>query len=79
MEHTNNGKIALIFGILSMFLLIVVFLLPIILAILAIVVGVLARKKGDKYGTYGMILGTLTIILTIVFSAIIYFKGGSLF
>jgi len=79
MEHTNNGKIALIFGILSMFLLIVVFLLPIILAILAIIFGVLARKNGDKYGTYGMILGILTIILTIVFSAIIYFQGGSLF
>ena len=41
------------------------FVLP--FAILAIGFGIPARKRGDTYGTNGIILGVITLILTILF------------
>ena len=37
-----------------------------ILSILAIVFGYIAKKNGDSYGTYGMVLGSILIVITIL-------------
>ncbi len=36
------------------------------LSILAIVLGYIAKKQGESYGTYGIILGSFIIIITII-------------
>lgn len=36
------------------------------LSILAIFFGYIAKKQGDSYGTYGLILGGFIIIITII-------------
>ncbi len=47
-------------------------LLAIVIEIIAIVLGVTVKKRGDKYGKYGMILGVLAIVFTILTSVTIY-------
>jgi hypothetical protein len=37
-----------------------------ILAIISIIIGHIAKKNGDKYGKYGVYLGSLTIIILII-------------
>lgn len=37
-----------------------------ILAIISIILGYIAKKNGDKYGKYGIYLGSLTIIILII-------------
>jgi len=77
--HTSEGLGALICGILGIVLLFIINFVPFILAIIAIALGVSARKKGDIYGTIGLILGIVTIILTIVVSALVYYYVLSIF
>jgi hypothetical protein len=37
-----------------------------ILSISAIVLGYIANKQGDSYGKYGMILGGIIVIITVI-------------
>ena len=37
-----------------------------IMSIVAFILGYFAKKKGDSYGNYGMILGGFIIIITII-------------
>jgi len=41
-------------------------IIGIILSIIGIILGYIAKKQGDSYGKYGMILGTSIIIITII-------------
>ncbi len=77
-EHTTNGKIALFCGILGIILVFFINYIPFFLAITAIGLGISARNQGDKYGTYGLILGILTFILTIIVAALVYLYVSSL-
>jgi hypothetical protein len=78
-EHTNIGVASLIFGILSLILYIIGWFFysfvdnrlygmfsAVILSILAISIGYIAKKQGDSYGKYGMIIGGFVIIITVV-------------
>jgi hypothetical protein len=50
-----------------------------ILGIIAIFLGYLAKKQGDDYGTYGMILGVLILIiavLTFLLTTPVYVETG---
>ena len=38
----------------------------VIFGILAIIIGYVAKKQGDTYGTYGMYLGALVIIIALI-------------
>ena|GEM_PF-1182318 len=78
-EHTTNGKIAFACGVLGVILVFFINLIPFCLAIIAIGFGISARNQGDKYGTYGLILGVVTFILTIIISALTYLYISSLF
>lgn len=77
-DHTSYGKIGLICGILGIVLVFFLNWIPTILAIIAIGLGASARKKGDAYGTYAMILGGLHFVLLVVISALIYYYVSSL-
>ena len=77
-EHTTNGKIALVCGILGIILVFFINFIPFFLAIIAIGLGISARNQGDRYGTYGLILGVLTFLLTIVVAALVYIYISSL-
>ena len=78
-DHTSEGLGAIICGILAIVLLFIINFVPFILAIIAIALGASARKKGDIYGTIGLILGIVAIILTIVVSALVYYYVSSMF
>ncbi len=54
------------------------FLLP--TAIVAIILGFMARKQGDKYGLIGLILGSIVIIIFIIWMilAVIIYVGNML-
>lgn len=41
-------------------------IIGLILSILAFVLGYIAKKQGDLYGNYGMVLGGIIIIITII-------------
>ena len=45
-------------------------LIGLILSILAIILGYIANKHGDFYGKYGMILGGIVIITTVIIAII---------
>jgi hypothetical protein len=38
----------------------------IILGIISIFLGYIAKKQGDNYGTYGIYLGSLILIITVI-------------
>jgi hypothetical protein len=78
-EHTKVGIASIIFGILGLILYFIgLFFFSfvdnrlygiisgIILSILAIIIGYFAKKQGDSYGIYGMILGGLVIVITVI-------------
>jgi len=77
-EHTTNGKIAFFCGILGLILVFFISYIPFFLAFISIGLGISAKNQNDKYGTYGIILGILTFIITIVFSALAYLYLSSL-
>jgi hypothetical protein len=75
-EHTNVGIASVIFGILGLILYFIgVFfysfvdnrlygiIIGIIFGIIAVILGYLAKKQGDNYGTYGISLGILILII----------------
>ncbi len=78
-EHTNVGIASIIFGILGLILYFIGLFFysfvdnrlygmisGIILSIVAIILGYLAKKQGDNYGTYGIYLGVLVIIVALI-------------
>ncbi len=71
-NHTSEGILSLVLAILSIGGFIIFGLFSIIFAICAIVLGIIARRKGDKYGTYGLILGILFFLIIILIAAIVY-------
>jgi hypothetical protein len=87
-KHTGVGIASVIFGILGLtFYFIGVFfysfvdnrlygiIIGIIFGIIAIILGYLAKKQGDNYGTYGISLGVLILIigfLTFLLTAPVY-------
>ena len=75
-EHTNVGIASIILGILGLIIYFIGLffysfvdnrlygiIIGIIFGIIAIIVGYLAKKKGDNYGTYGITLGVLILII----------------
>ncbi|EMR74552.1 hypothetical protein MBGDF03_00613 [Thermoplasmatales archaeon SCGC AB-540-F20] len=75
METKELGIISLLLGIFSLFSFFVVGLLASLpLGIIAIIAGYKPKKEGNKYGKYGVILGTISVILfllTFVFAAFV--------
>jgi len=78
-EHTNVGVAAIILGILGLVLYFIGFFLfsfvdnrlygmgiGVILGIIAVILGYIAKKEGDNYGTYGMYLGAIVIIIALI-------------
>jgi hypothetical protein len=78
-KHTGIGVSSIIFGILGVIFYLIGWLFysfidnriygmigGIILGIVAIILGYLAKKQDDNYGTYGIFLGTLIIIIFII-------------
>lgn len=78
-EHTQMGIASLVLGVLGLILYFIGWfffsfvdnrlygmVIGLILSILAINLGYIAKKRGDSYGNYGMILGGFVIILTII-------------
>jgi len=78
-EHTNVGIASIIFGILGLILYFIGLffysfvdnrlygiIIGIIFGIIAIILGYLAKKQGDNYGTYGISLGVLILIIGVL-------------
>ena len=77
-EHTQIGIASIILGVFGLIFYIIGWfffsfvdnrlygmLIGLILSILAIVLGYIAKKHGDFYGNYGIILGGIIIIITV--------------
>ena len=75
-EHTNVGIASIILGILGLILYFIGWFfysfvdnrlygitIGIIFGIIAVILGYLAKKQGDNYGTYGLSLGILILII----------------
>ena len=91
-NHIGMGIVSIIFGMLGLiFYFIGIFfytfldnrlygiIIGIILGIIAIILGYLSKKKGDNYGTYGIFLGFLILIIgiiTFLFTTITYVETG---
>ena len=82
-EHTQIGIVSIILGVLGLIFYFIGWfffsfvdnrlygiVIAIILSILAIVLGYIANKHGDSYCKYGMILGGVVIIITIIITII---------
>jgi len=80
-EHTQLGIASLIFSLLGIIFYFIGWfffsfvdnrlygiVIGLILSILAIVLGYIAKKQGDSYGHYGMILGSSLIVITVIIS-----------
>lgn len=78
-EHTQIGIASIILGVLGLIFYLIGWLffsfvdnrlygivIGLILSILAIVLGYIAKKHGDFYGNYGIILGCSVIIITVI-------------
>jgi uncharacterized membrane protein len=78
-EHTQLGIASIILAVLGMIFYFIGWfffsfvdnrlygmVIGLTLSILAIVLGYIAKKQGDSYGTYGIILGSFIIIITII-------------
>lgn len=78
-EHTQIGIASIVLGVFGLIFYIIGWfffsfvdnrlygmILGLILSILAFVLGYFAKKHGDFYGNYGMILGGLIIITTFI-------------
>jgi hypothetical protein len=75
-EHTNVGIVSIILGVLGLILYFIGWffysfvdnrlygiIIGIIFGIIAVILGYLAKKKGDNFGTYGISLGVLILII----------------
>ena len=87
-EHTIIGKLAVVCAIIAITLvfldLLIIrgfinWIIPTILAITAIGLGDSAAEKGDKIGTIAIILGVLYFLIIIVGSILFYYYVNSLF
>ena len=78
-EHTNVGITSIILGILGLILYFIGWffysfvdnrlygiIIGLILGIIAIILGYVAKKQGDNYGTYGISLGVLILIIGVL-------------
>jgi len=78
-NHSNVGIASIIFGILGLILYFIGWffysfadnrlygiVIGVIFGILAVILGYVAKKQGDTYGTYGMYLGALVIIIALI-------------
>ena len=78
-EHTNVGIASIILGILGLILYFIGWffysfvdnrlygiIIGIISGIFAVILGYLAKKQGDNYGTYGISLGALIVIIGLI-------------
>ena len=78
-EHTQIGIASIILGVLGLIFYIIGWfffsfvdnrlygmVIGLILSILAIVFGYIANRHGDSYGNYGMLLGGIIVIITII-------------
>lgn len=78
-EHTQIGIASIILGVFGLIFYIIGWfffsfvdnrlygiIIGLILSVLAFVLGYIAKKNGDLYGNYGMILGGLIIIITLI-------------
>jgi hypothetical protein len=78
-EHTNIGIVSIILGILGLILYFIGLffysfvdnrlygiIIGIILGIIAITLGYVGKKQGDNYGTFGISLGVLILIIGVL-------------
>ena len=78
-DYTNGGIISIIFGILGLIFYFIGWffysfvdnrlygiVIGIFFGIIAVILGYLAKKQGDDYGNYGILLGALTLIIGII-------------
>jgi hypothetical protein len=78
-KHTGIGVASIILGLLGLILYFIGLffysfvdnrlygiIIGIILGIIAIILGYLAKKQGDSYGTYGISLGILILIIGVI-------------
>ncbi len=78
-NHSQVGIASIIFGILGLILYFIGWffysfadnrlygiVIGVIFGILAVILGYVAKKQGDTYGTYGMFLGALVIIIALI-------------
>ena len=78
-EHTDVGIVSIILGILGLILYSIGWffysfvdnrlygiIIGLILGIIAIILGYVAKKQGDNYGTYGISLGVLILIIGVL-------------
>jgi len=78
-DLTNVGIASIIFGILGLIFYFIGWffysfvdnrlygiVIGIIFGIIAVILGYLAKKQGDDYGNYGILLGALTLIIGII-------------
>jgi len=91
-EHTNVGIASIILGIFGLILYFIGWffysfvdnrlygiIIGIIFGIIAVILGYFAKKKGDNYGTYGISLGVIILIigfLTFLLTNITYVETG---
>ena len=80
-KHMDAGTASLILGIIGIIgYLTVGLIVGLPLGIIAVILGISARKQGDKYGNYGVIIGAILIalgILTLI-AAIVYIYVSSM-
>lgn len=78
-EATGYGVASLVFGILSIVFLYFI-IISILSAVLAIVFGFTAIRKGDKgFGKAGLIMGTISILITFLLFLFLQVLDVSLF
>ena len=78
-KHSQIGIASIIFGILGLILYFIGWFfysfadnrlygmgIGVILGIIAVILGYFAKKQGDTYGTYGIYLGALVIIIALI-------------
>jgi len=78
-KHSGIGIASIILGILGLILYFIGWffysfvdnrlygiVIGVIFGIVAIILGYVAKKQGDNYGTYGMYLGVLIVIIALI-------------
>jgi hypothetical protein len=73
-KHSGIGIASIILGALGLIIFLIGFLIPclytittgLIFAVIALILGYIAKKQGDNYGNYGIMLGVLTLIIAFI-------------
>ena len=75
-QNTGLGILSIILGVISLFSISFVFIInfnvAVFIAIIALIVGFIAEGRKDKYGKYGVWLGAIAFLLSIIIYVIIY-------